>query len=76
MGGFVVDLDKRTLEGAPSYSDTDTVGWDDPTWGKRVYDYYGAHPYWDCRNASQTAAFGPPFLCQANVAKISSSALS
>ena len=45
MGGFVVNLDKRTLEGAPSYSDADTVGWDDPTWGKGVYDYYGAHPY-------------------------------
>jgi len=47
MGGFVVNLDKRTLEGAPSYTDADTVGWDDPTWGKGVYDYYGAHPYWD-----------------------------
>ena len=47
MGGFVVDLDKRTLEGAPSYSDDETVGWEDPTWGRRVYDYYGARPYWD-----------------------------
>ena len=47
MGGFVVDLDKRTLEGAPSYSDTDTVGWEDRAWGKRVYDYYGTRPYWD-----------------------------
>ncbi|HET6197868.1 MAG TPA: PRC-barrel domain-containing protein [Acetobacteraceae bacterium] len=47
MGGFVVDLDKRTLEGAPSYADNDTVGWEDPAWGKRVYDYYGARPYWD-----------------------------
>jgi sporulation protein YlmC with PRC-barrel domain len=47
MGGFVVDLDKRVLEGAPSYSDADTAGWEDPAWGKRVYDYYGARPYWD-----------------------------
>ena len=47
MGGFVVDLDKRTLEGAPSYSDTETVQWEDPAWGRRVYDYYGARPYWD-----------------------------
>lgn len=47
MGGFVVDIDRRTLEGAPSYSDEETVGWDDPTWGKRVYDYYGTRPYWD-----------------------------
>ena len=47
MGGFVVDLDKRVLEGAPSYGDADTAGWEDPAWGKRVYDYYGARPYWD-----------------------------
>jgi sporulation protein YlmC with PRC-barrel domain len=47
MGGFVVDLDKRVLEGAPSYGDTDTVGWEDRAWGQRVYDYYGARPYWD-----------------------------
>jgi sporulation protein YlmC with PRC-barrel domain len=47
MGGFVVDLDRRVLEGAPSYGDADTAGWEDPAWGKRVYDYYGARPYWD-----------------------------
>ena len=34
MGGYVVDLDKRMLEGAPSYSDTDTVGWEDPRLGQ------------------------------------------
>jgi sporulation protein YlmC with PRC-barrel domain len=47
MGGFVVDLDRRILEGAPSYGDADTAGWEDPAWGRRVYDYYGARPYWD-----------------------------
>ena len=78
MGGFVVDLDKRTLEGAPSYSDADTVGWDDPAWGKRVYDYYGARPYWDTAVTASTLRrpSGRRFVCQANVAKISSSALS
>jgi len=47
MGGYVVDLDRRTLEGAPSYADDEAVTWEDRTWGKRVYDYYGARPYWD-----------------------------
>jgi sporulation protein YlmC with PRC-barrel domain len=47
MGGFVVDLDRRMLEGAPSYTDDGTAGWNDPAWGKRVYEYYGARPYWD-----------------------------
>ena len=45
MGGYVVDLDRQVLEGAPSYSDTDAVGWQDPAWGRRVYDYYGTEPY-------------------------------
>lgn len=45
MGGYVVDLDREVLESAPSYSDTDTVGWQDPTWGRRVYEYYGMPPY-------------------------------
>jgi sporulation protein YlmC with PRC-barrel domain len=47
MGGYVVDLDKRTLEGAPSYATDEQAAWEDPAWGRRVYDYYGAHPYWD-----------------------------
>jgi sporulation protein YlmC with PRC-barrel domain len=45
MGGYVVDLDRRVLEGAPSYSDAEVAGWQDPAWGRRVYDYYGTPPY-------------------------------
>jgi sporulation protein YlmC with PRC-barrel domain len=44
-GGYVVNLDKQQLEGAPAY-DADV----EPTWGHnyddKVYDYYGAQPYW------------------------------
>jgi sporulation protein YlmC with PRC-barrel domain len=47
MGGYVVDLDRQTLEGTPSYATNETAGWQDPDWGRRVDDYYGAHPYWD-----------------------------
>jgi sporulation protein YlmC with PRC-barrel domain len=47
MGGYVVDLDKSTLEGAPSYADDEAVAWNDRAWDERVYDYYGARPYWD-----------------------------
>ncbi|HEY7578312.1 MAG TPA: PRC-barrel domain-containing protein [Acetobacteraceae bacterium] len=47
LGGFVVDLDRQKLEGAPSYADNETAGWEDQTWSRRVYDYYGAQPYWD-----------------------------
>jgi sporulation protein YlmC with PRC-barrel domain len=31
----------------PSYATNETAGWQDPDWGRRVDDYYGAHPYWD-----------------------------
>jgi hypothetical protein len=40
-GGYVVDIDRRKLEGAPSYTANDTTVWDDPAYGRRVNDYYG-----------------------------------
>jgi hypothetical protein len=41
QGGYVVDLDRRRLEGAPSYSANERGMWDDPAYGRRVTDYYG-----------------------------------
>jgi sporulation protein YlmC with PRC-barrel domain len=41
MGGYVVNLDRARLEGAPSYATSDTTAWDDPEYGRRVNDYYG-----------------------------------
>jgi hypothetical protein len=43
-GGYVIDLDKKTLEGAPYYGDTsDPFDWTDRTWRSRVDEYY--RPY-------------------------------
>ena len=43
-GGYLIDLDKKTLEGAPYYGDTsDPYEWTDRTWRDRVDDYY--RPY-------------------------------
>jgi sporulation protein YlmC with PRC-barrel domain len=42
QGGYVVDIDRRTLDGAPSYDSHDTSAWGDDSWGSRVDDYYGA----------------------------------
>ena len=39
-GGYVVDLDKRTLEGAPIYESNDAATWGERGWRKRVDDYY------------------------------------
>jgi sporulation protein YlmC with PRC-barrel domain len=40
-GGYVVDIDRSRLEAAPSYRTSDTSMWDDPTYGRRISDYYG-----------------------------------
>ena len=40
-GGYVVNLDKKTLEGAPTISISDaSFNWNDPAWNRRVHDYY------------------------------------
>lgn len=41
LGGYVVNLDRSRLEGAPAYSTTDLAAWDDRGYGTRVNDYYG-----------------------------------
>jgi hypothetical protein len=47
VGGYVVDLDRETLEGAPSYTDTATAGWENEAWGRDVHAHYGVRPFWD-----------------------------
>jgi hypothetical protein len=44
--GYVVDLDKDTLEKAPRMAADRQVDWHDQTWGREVHDYYRATPYW------------------------------
>jgi hypothetical protein len=41
-GGYVVDLDKDRLQNAPSYAASETPNWSDPTYGRRIDDYYGS----------------------------------
>ena len=43
--GYVVDIDKRRLEGAPSYGASETPNWSDRQWGRQITDYYGVPPY-------------------------------
>jgi hypothetical protein len=45
MGGYVVDLDRDRLEGAPVYDDG-VMPLDDEAFGRRVHDYYGVTPFW------------------------------
>ncbi|WP_458094845.1 PRC-barrel domain-containing protein [Roseomonas sp. WA12] len=43
--GYVVDLTREQLEGAPAYAAADNIDLSD-THGRRVYDYYKAQPFW------------------------------
>ena len=40
LGGYVVDVTRGQLEGAPSYG-RDEAPWGDPAYGRRVSGYYG-----------------------------------
>mgnify|MGYP000484973842 CR=1 FL=1 len=46
LGGYVVDIDKRILEDAPSYESDDDVDWTDRGYAKRVHSHYNIPPYW------------------------------
>jgi len=41
----VADVSREQLERAPSYA-SDEAPWDNPTYGRSIYDYYGmTYPY-------------------------------
>jgi len=40
QGGYVVNLDKDKLEGAPCYTEDDAGRWDDPEYTRGIDDYY------------------------------------
>ena len=44
MGGYVVGLDKDRLQKAPSYAASENPDWSDPSYSRRVDDYYGPFP--------------------------------
>ena len=46
IDGYVVDLDKAKLEGAPSFARGEEPAWDDPAYNRGIYGHYGfAYPY-------------------------------
>lgn len=46
LDGYVVNLDKRMLEKAPTYGDDERVDLADEEYGRRLHDYYHVPPYW------------------------------
>ncbi len=47
QGGYVVDLDRDRLEGAPVYASDDGAGWREEGWDQRIDDYYGVRSAWE-----------------------------
>ena len=45
LGGYLVNLTRDKLEKAPKYSESTGWNWTREN-DRRVYDYYGAAPYW------------------------------
>lgn len=45
MGGYVVNLDKKKLEGAPTYDRGEPFEWT-PDYGRKVDKYYDTPSYW------------------------------
>jgi hypothetical protein len=46
QGGYVVDISKSQLEGAPSYREGGDPDWGDREYETRLHGFYGAGPYW------------------------------
>src|SRR6185503_288598 len=46
LNGYVVNLDKKMLEKAPTYADDERVDLADEEYGRRLHDYYKVPPYW------------------------------
>jgi PRC-barrel domain len=45
-GGYTVDLNRDTLERAPTYAGGETPDWGSRNWGEQLHQHYGARPYW------------------------------
>ena len=46
LGGYVVDLDKDRLQGAPSYAEGESPAWD-REYGGRIDRHYGVPSYYE-----------------------------
>jgi sporulation protein YlmC with PRC-barrel domain len=44
---FILDVDKQTLENAPGFDKDNWPDMTDTTWGREIFAYYDATPYWE-----------------------------
>jgi sporulation protein YlmC with PRC-barrel domain len=55
---FILDVNKKTLEGAPGFDKDRWPDMADTTWGLEVFRYYGATPYWEDYQETKTRRGG------------------
>jgi hypothetical protein len=41
-GGYIVNLNREQLQGAPAYSDSEAPMWDDPGYSRGIDEYYAS----------------------------------
>jgi PRC-barrel domain len=46
IGGYVINISKQKLEGAPNYAAGSNPAWGDRAYDEKVYGYYGTPPFW------------------------------
>src|SRR5215467_3876859 len=44
---FILDVDKQTLESAPGFDKSNWPDMADTSWGTKVFQHYGATPFWE-----------------------------
>jgi sporulation protein YlmC with PRC-barrel domain len=44
---FVLNIDRARLENAPGFDKDNWPDMADPSFGEKVYNYYGVRPYWE-----------------------------
>jgi sporulation protein YlmC with PRC-barrel domain len=44
---FILDVDQSVLEAAPGFDKNHWPNFADSSWGRGIYEHYGATPYWD-----------------------------
>ena len=66
----MVNIDRSRLEGAPSYSSSDPDRWSDPTYGRKVNDYYGVTGPYCLWRPAQVGGAGPHSDCARRLAGV------
>jgi sporulation protein YlmC with PRC-barrel domain len=46
-GEFILDIDRKTFEGAPDFDKENWPDMGDPAFGRAVHKHYGQRPYWE-----------------------------